>query len=195
MNLSGMVNRYFSVVQSLQREKALLFVRQSRFVCFMCYFLSRDKILVLRNVNLICLPPVPTSNCYNLGGMAWPHTLYKVMQKMFRPVIFKYKKSFSSQGPICILSRVISMPDPKHTNDGLFNWDLRSCCTESAFRTGSSTFLLNHGWNQIWMIQLAPSHQHHSNWRHINLCSEMLCNYIQCNEIQHVIETHLTKQC
>ena len=125
----------------------------------------------------------------------WPHTLYKVMQKMFRPVIFKYKKSFSSQGPICILSRVISMPDPKHTNDGLFNWDLRSCCTESAFRTGSSTFLLNHGWNQIWMIQLAPSHQHHSNWRHINLCSEMLCNYIQCNEIQHVIETHLIKPC
>ena len=70
MNLRGMVNRYSSVLQNLQREKALLFVRQSRFVCFMCYFLSRDKILVLRNVNLICLPPVPTSNCYNLGGMA-----------------------------------------------------------------------------------------------------------------------------
>ena len=91
MNLRGMVNRYSSVLQNLQREKALLFVRQSRFVCFMCYFLSRDKILVLRNVNLICLPPVPTSNCYNLGGMAWPHTLYKVMQKMFRPVIFNEK--------------------------------------------------------------------------------------------------------
>ena len=86
------------------------------------------------------------------------------------------------------------MPDPKHTNEGIFNSDLRSCCTESAFKTGSSTFLLNHSWNQIWMIQLAPSDQHHSYWRHINPCSEMLCNDIQCDEIQHVIETHLTKQ-
>ena len=32
---------------------------------------------MLRNVNLICLPTVPTSNCYNLGGggMTRPHTL------------------------------------------------------------------------------------------------------------------------
>ena len=73
----------------------------------------------------------------------WPHTLYKVMQKMFRPVIFK-ETFFSSQGPICILLPVIFMPDPKHTNEGIFNSDLRSCCTESAFKTGSSTFLLNH---------------------------------------------------
>ena len=40
---------------------------------------------MLRNVNLICLPTVPTSNCYNLGGGGRDdQTAYIVFKKYFK---------------------------------------------------------------------------------------------------------------